>query len=559
MPKRVLDWQKKTLPDLILMDIQLPGMDGLQATKTIRKMPELKDIKIVALTSYAMEGDSLKAMAAGCDGYLTKPIDTRKFIQNITPFLPAVPNTKGLDKGKKTTPEPKILIVDDELMNLKLLRAKLSKDYTQIIEASDGQEALEKVTARLPDLILLDIMMPNIDGFEVTRQLKSDSKTKDIPIILITALDGHDYKIMGYEAGADDFLNKPINTLELLTRVKSLLNMKQCQDRLASETTADEDSRETSNATAYLKFPDKKIYTIIDDPEQCNTIKMYLFAESYDMKFYDNAKAATTEIQNEPPDILITDSQIQVEELKALRRRSSPTDSKRCNTQFLYLTTKEELESNFALIEEFVDDFLTQPFNIYELRARVRVLLKKKSILDRLFHLPATNIQVVITDPLTGLYTFEYCNHVLKHELQRAIREGRKVSLVMMEINDQVVSHATPANAITKEFYFEIGDIITKSIRKLDIASRRSEREFVFVLPEADNEKAKGFIQRLQNVLKYKLSTVASLAPTENDLFCFGHAVCPDESDQLDELIALSEASLKKNRPPIQKTKPVCT
>ena len=132
--------------------------------------------------------------------------------------------------------QKKILIVDDKPLNVKLLGTMLPADKYVCILAYSGEEALEKVAEEAPDLILLDVMMPITDGFEVTKKLKSNSNTRDIPVILITAMDGTDNKIKGLEAGADEFLNKPVNRAELLARIKSLLKLKQYQDQLKTHT-----------------------------------------------------------------------------------------------------------------------------------------------------------------------------------------------------------------------------------------------------------------------------------------------------------------------------------
>lgn len=535
-------------PDLILMDIQLPGMDGLQATRIIKKTPELKDIGIVALTSYAMEGDSQKAEAAGCDGYLTKPIDTRRFIDDITPYLPQkadAAGAKGL--GPDEVEPPKLLIVDDDPMNLKLLRAKLSKDYSRIVEAADGMSALEKANETLPDIILLDVMMPGLDGFEVTRQLKANPDTKEIPIILITALDGHDYKVMGYEAGADDFLNKPINTFELLTRVKSLLQMKQCQDRLSGESDSAEDAGRTGPTGGNPAYPIQKISVMLEDIEAGKTIQMYLFGQGYNLVVHGDYEQATEYIRDEHPDILIVDSRFLKE--KGLQwcldiKKDEGTDT----CQVLYITTEKDLEYNFSQFEDCVDDFLTQPINIYELRARLKVLIKKKAFLDRLFNGQGQKINTAITDQLTGLYNFEYCLHVLKHEIQRSTREHSKVALVMMAVKEWPTSQHSIGHSAGDPLYGELSDIIRNSIRKLDIAARRSKQTFAFVLPEADNTKTLGFIQRLESLICSELTVQFSSGQSSENQFLFGYAICPDDSNQLDELIRIADAKLEKEK-----------
>ena len=127
-----------------------------------------------------------------------------------------------------------ILVVDDEPMNVELMEAHLARDYN-VITAFNGEEALEKIKNEQPDLILLDIMMPGIDGYEVCQTIKSDPNTQFIPVIMVTALSQRNDRIKGIEAGADDFLTKPVDKMELVTRVKSLMQMKILHDSLLSE------------------------------------------------------------------------------------------------------------------------------------------------------------------------------------------------------------------------------------------------------------------------------------------------------------------------------------
>lgn len=127
---------------------------------------------------------------------------------------------------------PKIMVVDDNKQNLELLQAYLEDIDCVTIAAFDGQQALDLVADNPPDLILLDVMMPKMSGFEVCRRIKNDPQTADIPVIMVTALNELGDIERSIDCGTDDFVSKPVNKLELLTRVKTMLKLKHLSDKL---------------------------------------------------------------------------------------------------------------------------------------------------------------------------------------------------------------------------------------------------------------------------------------------------------------------------------------
>lgn len=149
-----------------------------------------------------------------------------------TPATPAP--TAGPDEAAnpQSLAGSSILVVDDHEQNLELLSAYLDDLGAEIRQARDGVEAIQAVTERKPDLILLDVMMPRMSGFQVCGKLKSDPATKDIPIVVVTALNEVADVERAVELGADDFLTKPVNRLELMTRVRSLIRVSQLQRQL---------------------------------------------------------------------------------------------------------------------------------------------------------------------------------------------------------------------------------------------------------------------------------------------------------------------------------------
>src|SRR5215216_622352 len=144
----------------------------------------------------------------------------------------AAPSPAQLPNNESFLPQSTVLIVDDNPQNVELLQAFLEALPVKLITAADGVEALEKVQQHNPDLILLDIMMPRMSGFQVCRKVKNDPATKDIQILMVTALNELGDIEQASECGTDDFVSKPVNKLELLTRVKSLLRVRHMKSEL---------------------------------------------------------------------------------------------------------------------------------------------------------------------------------------------------------------------------------------------------------------------------------------------------------------------------------------
>jgi two-component system cell cycle response regulator len=305
-------------PDIILMDIQLPGMDGLTATRRIKASEAYKDIPVIALTAKAMDGDEQKALAAGCDGYIVKPINTQGFLSTLNKCMqnniqnrpnPPIKNlpteTQKVDKLDHRikniegafSQRRKILIVDDEPLNVQLMESQLTEYSYDTIAAYCGEDALEIVEKELPDLIILDVVMPGIDGFEVIRAIRANKRTADIPIILCTVLNSKEERIRGLNIGADEFLNKPIMFEELVARVRSLIRIKAYQDQIKgyetmrdtivsshneaekTDTNGDEDKEDNeSDALDKLKSRfENALHTALTDPLTTLYNKNYFF------------------------------------------------------------------------------------------------------------------------------------------------------------------------------------------------------------------------------------------------------------------------------------------
>ena len=162
----------------------------------------------------------------------------------------------------------RVLVVDDILSNVKLLEAKLSAEYFDVVTASDGETALKRLETDLPDIVLLDVMMPGMDGFEVCRRIKANIKTAHIPVVMVTALDQSSDRVAGLEAGADDFLTKPVDDTALFARVRSLVRLKMMTDELRMrEETGQSMGLVSAGVTLVEPDPSGRILIVEDRPE----------------------------------------------------------------------------------------------------------------------------------------------------------------------------------------------------------------------------------------------------------------------------------------------------
>ncbi len=202
------------LPDLILLDLQMPVMGGFAVIREIRKTPELSKLKVIAVTSFAMKGDREKALQAGFDEYVIKPIDTRKFIELVKTFL---------SDENMTLKKPVILCVDDEPANLKLLENILVPRGYEVASAANGAEALQRIKTLAIDLVLLDLMMPEMDGLQVSWKIRENKKYANIPIIMLTAYSGAESYIESLSNEVFAYLHKPFETEKLVGLVRAAL------------------------------------------------------------------------------------------------------------------------------------------------------------------------------------------------------------------------------------------------------------------------------------------------------------------------------------------------
>lgn len=325
----------------------------------------------------------------------------------------------------------RVLIVDDLLPNIKLLEARLLAEYFDVVSVTSGPEALELCQDGRCDIVLLDAMMPSMDGFEVCARLKSNPATMHIPVIMVTALDQPADRLRGLNCGADDFLTKPVDELALIARVRSLTRLKVMLDELRNRATTSANLRPSAPDAGVT--PDGRILLVEDRPRSAERLVDAL------------RTIHNIDIEPHPQDALLRAAEcdygllivsLDVERFDALRLCSQLRSLERTRSlPILLLADAEDRPRILRGLDLGVNDYILRPIDRNELVARVRTQLRKKQYADSLRENVQAAIELALVDPLTGLNNRRFLETRLTPALDQAAHSGRPLSLMMLDID----------------------------------------------------------------------------------------------------------------------------
>nr|AID69681.1 response regulator PleD [uncultured organism] len=409
----------------------------------------------------------------------------------------------------------RILVVDDIPANVKLLEARLLAEYFEVLTAEDGLTALSICDQTHVDLILLDIMMPGIDGFEVCTRLKSNPRTAHIPVVMVTALDQPADRVRGLKAGADDFLTKPVNDLQLMTRVKSLIRFKALTDELRLRA----ESAQTPDAEDYLSPQQNQLdipgLVLVVEPRANSQDRMIRALRGVaDVTAIADPQAALFEAAEKPYELVVVSS-IQ-QDYDPLRLCSQLRSLER--TRFIpMLVVAEQGEDDLVIraLDLGVNDYLLRPLDPNELVARCTTQIRRKRYNDRLRQSLTQSVEMAVTDSLTGLNNRRYLDTHLATLVDRSKRRGRPLSLLMADIDffkriNDVYGHEG-GDDVLKDF----SQRIRAAVRGADLACRYGGEEFVVVMPDTTADVATQVAERLRAAIDaepFRISSNGSLA-----------------------------------------------
>lgn len=437
----------------------------------------------------------------------------------------------------------RVLVVDDILANVKLLEAKLTAEYFDVMTARSGTEALEVVNRSIPDIILLDVMMPGMDGFEVCSRLKSNPHTQHIPVIMVTALDQPQDRVKGLEAGADDFLTKPVSDVALFSRVKSLVRLKMLTDELRSRAETSERmgllDRDLQEAMANM--PGKIM--LVDDKESSVERLTSALNERHNVTVFHDPQQALFEAAESDWELLIVS--LNLRDSDGLRLCSQFRSLERTrNLPILIIVEPHDNARLLRGLDMGVNDYLMRPVDKNELLARVYTQLKRRRYTERLRENVQQSIEMAVTDPLTGLYNRRYMETHLATLIEQAANRGKAISILVIDIDFFKAVNDTHGHGIGDQVLQEFAKRISTNIRGIDMACRVGGEEFVLVMPDTDMSLAYRIGERLRQVIAGAPFEVITNGLPLDITISIGIAAFQGPEDNSDEMLKRADQAL---------------
>jgi two-component system cell cycle response regulator len=443
----------------------------------------------------------------------------------------------------------RVLVVDDILSNVKLLEAKLTSEYFEVVTAFSGAEALAKIDECEPDIVLLDVMMPGMDGFEVCRRIKANPKTAHVPVVMVTALDQPSDRVAGLEAGADDFLTKPVDDAALFARVRSLVRLKMMTDELRMrETTGQSMGLLDPASTLSDDMSAGRILVIEDRPESVAWFTAAL-QPAHEVSAVDTFEEALVRVRGGDYDLIIVSLGMRgFDGLRLCSQLRSLPEGR--NVPILVVVSDGDRRKLTQALEMGVNDYLTRPVDKNELVARVRTQLRKKLYADRLRHNVQLSLEMAITDQLTGLHNRRYMSRHLDNLLAQARKSGKSLSFFIMDIDFFKLVNDTHGHDIGDEVLREFARRIAANVRGIDLACRYGGEEFVVVMPDTDIAYAYTVAERLRKSIETTPIEISRAPGKLTITISIGIAQSENDSDSAEDLLYRADQALyraKKN------------
>jgi two-component system cell cycle response regulator len=530
-------------PDLVLMDsrLLLPGQSSF--ISRLKTDPRWSSIPVLAMLDSPDEDQARRALASGFAGYVSKPIETRTLIKTIFRYLNNGNATAVSDSGPGLEGR-KILIVDGTLREKTFLDTLTSHGY-ELLMTREKEEALSVAAGAKPDLILIDLHAPDVDAMDLTRSLKGDLKTKAIPIILLTDLDDQENRLAGLEAGAEEFLTKPISPVELLARVNAVFRLKDL--RLAEAPHAAGPPEAPGGPAGYAgkggRAQRPVVLVVENDPRETKSLQKALKSLPVRVETAPAGELALSWVETHRADLIILDLLLpDMDGFEACRRLKDHTDDQ--DVPIIISSYVDDAETRVRCLELGADRVFPKPMNDRELQVQVRVLLERRSRSEELRRRFQAAMNSAVIDWLTGLHSPGFFRSFLGMEIRRAERQNYVFTLLLLDVDGLKTyndAFGRPGGDIILQ---EIAHVIRNTMREIDVAARLDEDEFALILPFTD--KAGGFqaAQRIRQGLETYRFFFEAYAQADKATVSTGIVMYPTDAATLDGLLARANQML---------------
>ncbi|MDB5590267.1 PleD family two-component system response regulator [Enterovirga sp.] len=392
----------------------------------------------------------------------------------------------------------RVLVVDDLSANVKLLETKLTAEYFDVVTASNGPDAIGICERGGCDIVLSDVMMPGMDGFELCRRLKSSPSTTHLPVVMVTALDQPSDRVRGLDAGADDFLTRPVDDVALFARVRSLVRLKAVMDELRARLVVNRSlgfGDALASATAETG-QNGRVLLVDDRPSSYQRLQAAL-SHYHVVEVEPDPNRALLRAAEENVDVVLVS--LDLHDFDGLRLCSQLRSLDRTrDIAVVLLADMDEKARVLRGLDIGAHDFLVRPIDRNELVARVRTQVRRKRYAERLRDGVQASLELAVTDGLTGLHNRRYLDLHFSNLFAEARRRGTDVSVLLLDIDRFKAVNDTYGHDVGDEVLREFAKRIGTLTRGVDLVARYGGEEIVVVVPEASLEEARLVAERIR-------------------------------------------------------------
>jgi two-component system cell cycle response regulator len=389
----------------------------------------------------------------------------------------------------------RVLVVDDIVANLRLLEAKLLNEYYEVSVAASGQEALQMMQRSMPDVVLLDVMMPGMDGYEVCRRMKGQPATAHIPVVMVTALTDQNERVRGLEAGADDFLSKPVDDATLFSRLRALLRMKQVLDawRLRADTARDLGFEPPPGPS--VSVTGARALIVNADAGESELLAGVLRLDGAEVSACANPALAWDIMLDQSPDVVLIG--LGADGSDALRL-ASRLRAETLTRDVPVVLVADAAQKGLVLrgFDLGANDHVLRPVDPNELRARIRNQIRRKRYQERLRAELDRSLEMAVTDPLTGLRNRRYVRRHLD-----AVMRGGGAAVLLLDVDRFKTVNDTHGHAAGDVVLREVADRMRGHLRAADVVARYGGEEFMVVMSGATIDDACLVAERLRSAV----------------------------------------------------------